>query len=175
MYSIAHRVHRMVTDTFWRTFHPNEKISTGWWGWGCMPTPFHHMYRHVQHFVLYAPAERADTLPFFYSTPICTLWYYLFTEQHWSEVGEPFHFVIEGVNRDLLKNLKISLTYFNLNRGKNRKYNYSLPENHFISLQTSRGSYLDLQIIIFVKKFEFYRVTQSLEDRFLFLVNSFLF
>ncbi len=51
--------------------------------------------------VVSAPAERADKL-YFYSTLtlICTLWYRLFTEYHWSEVGKPFKLEIEGVNRD---------------------------------------------------------------------------
>jgi hypothetical protein len=28
--------------------------------------------------------------PFFYSTPICTLWYFLFTEHLWVKLGNPF-------------------------------------------------------------------------------------
>jgi hypothetical protein len=66
--------------------------------------------------VVSAPAERADTLPLFlqYSTPISTLWYRLFTEYHWSEVGKPFRIEIEGVPPIYV----ISPTYFHLNRGK---------------------------------------------------------
>ncbi len=36
---------------FWRTFHHEGKISIGWWGLegeGCTPTPFPHIYHHVQ-------------------------------------------------------------------------------------------------------------------------------
>jgi hypothetical protein len=28
----GHRVHRVATATFWRTFHNDGKISPGWWG-----------------------------------------------------------------------------------------------------------------------------------------------
>jgi hypothetical protein len=39
-------------------------------GGGCMPTPFHYIYHHVQNYIaLYAPAERADTLPLFFLYP----------------------------------------------------------------------------------------------------------
>ncbi len=43
-------------------------------GGRCTPTPFHHTtitYRVA----VYTPAERADTLPLFLSTSICTLWF----------------------------------------------------------------------------------------------------
>jgi len=63
-----HRVHRVATVTFWRTFHPNGKISPGWWGWGVL---------------LYLPSciklwctlqMRGQIHSFyFYTTPICTL------------------------------------------------------------------------------------------------------
>jgi hypothetical protein len=29
-----HRVHRVATAAFWRTFHHEGKISSGWLGWG---------------------------------------------------------------------------------------------------------------------------------------------
>ncbi len=35
---------RVAMTTLWRTFHHDGKISPGWWGWGCMPTPFHSNY-----------------------------------------------------------------------------------------------------------------------------------
>jgi hypothetical protein len=40
LYSL-HRVHRVVTAAFWRTFHHEGKISPGWWGWrgGHLPLP----------------------------------------------------------------------------------------------------------------------------------------
>ncbi len=46
---------------------------------GCTPTHFHYIYylpSRAKCGVLYAPAEKADTppLPYFSSTPICTLW-----------------------------------------------------------------------------------------------------
>ncbi len=33
-YRSVHRVHRVVTAAFWRTFHHEGNISPGWWGWG---------------------------------------------------------------------------------------------------------------------------------------------
>ncbi len=30
----SHRVHRVATDAFWRTFHQEGKISPDWWGCG---------------------------------------------------------------------------------------------------------------------------------------------
>ncbi len=41
---------------------------------GCTPTPVHYLTITYQ-VVMYAPADRADTLPpYFYSIPVCTLW-----------------------------------------------------------------------------------------------------
>ncbi len=38
--STLHRVHRVVTSAFWRTFSIHEgKISLGWWGWGVHAHP----------------------------------------------------------------------------------------------------------------------------------------
>ncbi len=35
-----HRVHRVATAAFWRTFsHDEGKISPGWWGWGVHAHP----------------------------------------------------------------------------------------------------------------------------------------
>ncbi len=34
-----HRVHRVVTSAFWRTFSHEGKISLGWWGWGVHAHP----------------------------------------------------------------------------------------------------------------------------------------
>jgi hypothetical protein len=33
---------------FWRTFYHDGKISPGWCGWECTPTPFHYVYHHEQ-------------------------------------------------------------------------------------------------------------------------------
>ncbi len=38
------------------------------------PSPFHTSYHQVQSCSIYAPSEREDALPYFISTPICTLW-----------------------------------------------------------------------------------------------------
>ncbi len=35
----SHRVHRVVTSAFWRTFSHEGKISLGWWGWGVQAHP----------------------------------------------------------------------------------------------------------------------------------------
>ncbi len=35
----AHRVHRVVTSAFWRTFSHEGKIRLGWWGWGVHAHP----------------------------------------------------------------------------------------------------------------------------------------
>jgi hypothetical protein len=72
---LLHRVHRVATATFWRTFQHDGKLTQAGEGGGCTPTPFHYIYHHVQRVVVYAPAMRADTLPYFSSTPICTLWF----------------------------------------------------------------------------------------------------
>jgi hypothetical protein len=49
-----------------------EKLAQTGEGWACTPTPF-IISTITYKVVLYAPAERADTLPLFYSTPLCTL------------------------------------------------------------------------------------------------------
>jgi hypothetical protein len=44
-------------------------------GGGCTPSPFHSIHHHERSCgVPYASAERAKTLPYFSSTPICFLW-----------------------------------------------------------------------------------------------------
>jgi hypothetical protein len=42
-----------------------EKFAQAGGGGGCMPSPFHYIYHHVQKVVVYALAERVDTLPLF--------------------------------------------------------------------------------------------------------------
>jgi hypothetical protein len=37
--SVYHRVHRVVTAAFWRTFHHEGKIRPGWWGLGVHAHP----------------------------------------------------------------------------------------------------------------------------------------
>ncbi len=49
--TMNHRVHRVATVTFFRTFHHDRKIIPGWWGGGgarCTPTPCHSIYHQVQ-------------------------------------------------------------------------------------------------------------------------------
>jgi hypothetical protein len=43
----THRVHRVATATFWRTFHHDKKIGPAGEGGGCTPTPS-YIYHHVQ-------------------------------------------------------------------------------------------------------------------------------
>jgi hypothetical protein len=66
----------LCVTTFWRTFHHDGKMSPGWWGWGV----------HEHPLSLYLPSRTKlwCTLQlrgkihstYFYSTPICTLWWY---------------------------------------------------------------------------------------------------
>ncbi len=37
--SLHHRVHRVATAAFWRTFSHEGKIGPGWWGWGVHAYP----------------------------------------------------------------------------------------------------------------------------------------
>jgi hypothetical protein len=74
-----HRVHRVATSTFWCTFHHDGKICPGWWGWGVGVRPPAFAISTITYkVVVYAPAERADTLPLFlfytymYSVPHIT-------------------------------------------------------------------------------------------------------
>ncbi len=67
-----HRVNWVATTTFWRIFHHDGKINPGWCG-SARPPPF-AVSTLTYNLVVYAPAERADTFPYFYSIPICTLW-----------------------------------------------------------------------------------------------------
>ncbi len=66
-----HRVYRVTTATFWRKFHHEGKISPGWWGWDARPLPFTiFTITYITHaVVVYAPAERADSLPQFLFYP----------------------------------------------------------------------------------------------------------
>ncbi len=63
-----HRVHRVATVTFWRTFHHDEKISEVG---GCTPPPPLSLYQTTTTYKdeVYAPAERADTLSLFLLYP----------------------------------------------------------------------------------------------------------
>ncbi len=56
--------------TFRPTFHPDNKISSAWWGGGVYAHPFRFIYHQEQSCgVQYTPAERADTLPLFLLYP----------------------------------------------------------------------------------------------------------
>jgi hypothetical protein len=51
-----------------------EKLAQANESGECTPTHFHFIYHHVQSCGVCYIAERAETLPYFYSTPICTLY-----------------------------------------------------------------------------------------------------
>ena len=68
---IEHRVHRVAMATFWRTFHHDGKINPAWWGWGVHARPFHSTI--TSKVMVYAPAERADTLPYISPLPLYVL------------------------------------------------------------------------------------------------------
>jgi hypothetical protein len=57
--SLEHRVHRVATAAFWRTFSDEGKIGPGWWGWG-------GAFTITSKVAVYAPAEWADTLTLFH-------------------------------------------------------------------------------------------------------------
>ncbi len=61
-----HRVHRVAMTTFWRTFHPEGKITPAWWGWG---VPFHFIYHHVQSCIVRSSWEGRYTLLIFLLYP----------------------------------------------------------------------------------------------------------
>ncbi len=83
----THRIHRVTTAAFWRTFSDEGKISPGWWGWG--------VHAHPLSLHLPSPVKLQCTLqlsgqihwPCFISTNICTLWFYLPKPSWWSTQG----------------------------------------------------------------------------------------
>jgi hypothetical protein len=57
IYKLIHRVHRVVSSAFWRTFSHEGKICLGWWGWGgARPPPF-ITFTITSKVAMYAPAE----------------------------------------------------------------------------------------------------------------------
>ncbi len=56
----------MAMATSWRTFHHDGKSSLSWWGWRVHAHPLSNIYLKV---VVYALAERADSLPLFLLYP----------------------------------------------------------------------------------------------------------
>ncbi len=68
-----HRVHRVATPAFWRTFHHEGKISPGWWGWGVHAHPLSlHLPSPVKFSVLSSWVGRY-TNPVLSLVKICTL------------------------------------------------------------------------------------------------------
>ncbi len=75
---LIHRVHRVATAAFWRTFSDEGKICPGWWGWGGVHA--HPLSLHLQ-----SPVKLQCTLqlsgqihwPCSISRKICTLWAHL--------------------------------------------------------------------------------------------------
>ncbi len=69
-YSLHHRVHTKGQLQL-SGVHSimMEKLAQPGEGWGCTPTPFHHIYHHVQSCCVYAPAERAGIIPLISTLP----------------------------------------------------------------------------------------------------------
>ncbi len=61
---LSHRVHRVVTSAFWRTFSHDGKISLAGEGGGARTPPF-ITFTITSKVAVYAPAEWADTLTLF--------------------------------------------------------------------------------------------------------------
>ncbi len=69
----GHRVHRVATAAFWRTFSHEGKISPGWWGWVVHAHPF---LLHLQSPVKLQCTHQLSGQthwPCFISRKICTL------------------------------------------------------------------------------------------------------
>jgi hypothetical protein len=61
---VYHRVHRVATVDFWRTFRDEGIISPGWWGWGVHAHPLSlHLPSPVK---LQCTLQWADTLTLFH-------------------------------------------------------------------------------------------------------------
>ena len=58
--SMNHRVHRVATAAFCRTFSDEGKISPGWCGWGVHAHPPLITFTLTSKVAVYAPAEWAD-------------------------------------------------------------------------------------------------------------------
>ncbi len=70
-----HRVHWVAMTAFWRTFHHDGKISPDWCVWGrthSLPLSLYLPSQAKLWFTLQL-SERIHS-PYFFSTPICTLW-----------------------------------------------------------------------------------------------------
>ncbi len=65
MHSVHHRVHRVATAAFWRTFSHEGKLALAGEGGGCTPTPS-LTFTITNKVAVYAPAEWADTLTLFH-------------------------------------------------------------------------------------------------------------
>ncbi len=63
---VYHRVHRVATAAYWRTFSHEGKISPGWWGWGGARPPSLITFTITSKVAMSAPAEWADTLTLFH-------------------------------------------------------------------------------------------------------------
>ncbi len=74
LHGCPHRVLRVATAAFWRTFHYEGKISPGWCGWGCTPIPFHYIYHHQYSCSVCSSWVGRHTYPVSSLVKICTLW-----------------------------------------------------------------------------------------------------
>jgi hypothetical protein len=63
---VDHRIHRVATAAFWRTFSHEGKISPGWCGWGGARPPLFITFTITSKDAMYAQAKWADTLTLFH-------------------------------------------------------------------------------------------------------------
>ncbi len=68
--------HRVAMATFWRIFHQDGKSSPAWWGWGvhALPLSLYLPSRTKMWCTLQLRGKIHVHSPYFYSTPICSLW-----------------------------------------------------------------------------------------------------
>ncbi len=83
LFSSIQYVHNVLVETtgytqsgnghlqYWRTFHHDGKICEGG---ECTPTLLHYIYHHVLKSWYTLQLRGQIHFPYFYSTPICTLW-----------------------------------------------------------------------------------------------------
>jgi hypothetical protein len=100
--------HRKAMTTFWRTFHHDGKISPAWRGWRFARHvhPFHYIFYHVWYKdIVYAPAERADTLSLFLLYPCMYVLYvyYSVPAGTWDGGGGKGRARYDNVNIEKLK------------------------------------------------------------------------
>jgi hypothetical protein len=97
--------HRVAMATFRRTFHHDGKISLAWWGWGVHAHPLSQYLPSRTKLWCNLQLRGQTHSPYFYSTPISTLWIYtsisfLIRRRHWPCTGvvDICEQLISGIN-----------------------------------------------------------------------------